>query len=44
MKDPEWKKLLEEDYKNRGQRKPVFYSDSNIELADVYDQAELEKV
>ncbi len=43
MKDPEWKKLLEEDYKNRGQRKPVFYSDSNIELTDVYDQAELEK-
>lgn len=34
MKDPEWKKILEEDYKTRGQRKPGFYSDSHIELAD----------
>ena len=41
MDREEWKNLLSLDYKNRGRRKPVFYSESKIELADCYDQEEL---
>jgi len=41
MKKEEWKRLLEQDYKNRGMRKPIFLSDSGIELKDVYDEDDL---
>ncbi|MBW2029905.1 MAG: methylmalonyl-CoA mutase [Deltaproteobacteria bacterium] len=41
MKTRDWKQSLEEDYERRGRRKPVFYSDSKIELEDVYDQEDL---
>lgn len=43
MKTQKWKRSLEEDYERRGRRKPVFYSDSKIELEDVYDQEDLSK-
>ena len=43
MKDKEWEKSLVSDYEARGRRKSVFYSDSNIELADVYDGDDLLK-
>ena len=43
MNRDEWKNLLELDYKTRGRRKPAFYSESKIELADSYDQEELAK-
>ena len=43
MDREEWKKLLSLDYKNRGRRKPVYYSESKIELADCYDPEELMK-
>lgn len=43
MQHDDWKDLLEADYRKRGRRKEVFRSDSNIELADVYDAKELEK-
>jgi len=41
MKTRDWKQSLEEDYERRGRRKPVFYSDSKIEMEDVYDQEDL---
>jgi methylmalonyl-CoA mutase, N-terminal domain len=41
MKSKEWLEALSADYKSRGRRKPAFYSDSKIELSDVYDQDEL---
>jgi methylmalonyl-CoA mutase N-terminal domain/subunit len=41
MNRQEWKSLLALDYKNRGRRKPVYYSESKIELADLYDPEEL---
>lgn len=41
MKSKEWLEALAADYKRRGRRKPVFYSDSKIELSDVYDQDDL---
>jgi methylmalonyl-CoA mutase N-terminal domain/subunit len=43
MKNEEWEKSLALDYKTRGRRKPVFYSNSKVELADIYDQDELLK-
>jgi len=43
MKNEEWKELLDNDYKTRGRRKPVYYSNSKIELAEIYDQEELLK-
>jgi len=44
MKHEEWKNLLTLDYKTRGRRKPAYYSDSKIELADVYDQKDLKRI
>ena len=44
MKNGEWEKLLALDYKARGRRKPVYYTDSKIELDDVYDQESLLKM
>jgi methylmalonyl-CoA mutase N-terminal domain/subunit len=44
MKDERWNNLLAADYKNRGRRKPCFYSDSKIGLSDVYDQEDLRQV
>jgi methylmalonyl-CoA mutase N-terminal domain/subunit len=44
MKDKEWEKSLVSDYEARGRRKSVFSSDSNIELADVYDEDDLLKI
>ncbi len=41
MDREEWKNLLSQDYKNRGRRRPAFYSESKIELADCYDPEEL---
>lgn len=41
MKNEEWERLLALDYKTRSRRKPVYYSDSKIELADVYDHDDL---
>ena len=43
MDRDEWKKLLALDYEKRGRRKPVFQSESKIELADCYDAEELRK-
>ena len=43
MDREEWKNLLSLDYKNRGRRKPVYHSESKIELADCYDPEELQK-
>jgi methylmalonyl-CoA mutase N-terminal domain/subunit len=43
MKDDEWEKLLNLDYKTRGRRKPVYLTNSKIELADVYEEVELQK-
>jgi methylmalonyl-CoA mutase N-terminal domain/subunit len=41
MKNEEWERLLALDYKTRSRRKPIYYSDSKIELADVYDHDDL---
>jgi len=41
MKTQHWKRSLAEDYEKRGRRKQVFYSDSKIELEDVYDDEDL---
>lgn len=41
MKNDAWKKSLEADYAKRGRRKPVYLSESRIELNDVYDQDDL---
>jgi methylmalonyl-CoA mutase N-terminal domain/subunit len=41
MKTEDWKKSLASDYETRGRRKATFYSESKIELADVYDQDDL---
>ncbi len=41
MKSQEWKERLTKDYKVRGRRKPVFFSESKIELNDVYDEDDL---
>ncbi len=41
MKDEEWERLLALDYQTRSRRKPTYYSDSKIELADVYDHDDL---
>jgi len=43
MRHEEWEKLLDLDYKTRGRRKPVYFTNSKIELADVYDEVELQK-
>ena len=43
MDREEWKNLLSMDYKNRGRRKPVYHSESKIELTDCYDAEELMK-
>ncbi len=43
MKNDEWEKLLDLDYKTRGRRKSIYHSNSKIELADVYDQDDLLK-
>ncbi|MGD9045967.1 MAG: methylmalonyl-CoA mutase family protein, partial [Desulfobacterales bacterium] len=36
MKEFNWREALRKDYEDRGRRKEVFYSDSGIELKDVY--------
>jgi methylmalonyl-CoA mutase N-terminal domain/subunit len=41
MKTKEWTAALQADYQRRGRRRPVFFSESKIELADVYDQDDL---
>jgi methylmalonyl-CoA mutase N-terminal domain/subunit len=41
MKTKEWTEALEADYKRRGKRRPDFFSESKIKLADVYDQDDL---
>ena len=41
MKNEEWERLVASDYEARGRRKSVFHSDSNIDLADVYDHDDL---
>ena len=41
MKNEEWERQLALDYKTRSRRKPIYYSDSKIELADVYDHDDL---
>ncbi len=41
MKTKDWKRSLASDYETRGRRKSDFYSESKIELADVYDQDDL---
>ena len=41
MKTNEWKRSLAADYDKRGRRKPVYYTDSRVELSDVYDQDDL---
>lgn len=41
MKNNEWQEKLAADYKKRGRRKPQFYSESKIELQDVYSQDDL---
>jgi len=41
MKNKDWKRSLASDYETRGRRKSVFYSNSHIELADVYDKEDL---
>jgi hypothetical protein len=43
MDREEWKNLLSLDYRNRGRRKPVYHSESKIELTDCYDAEELVK-
>ncbi len=43
MNHEEWTNLLAADYKSRGRRKPVFYSDSKIALDDLYDKDTLAK-
>ena len=47
MREPmdreEWKNLLSQDYQKRGRRKPVYQSESKIELPDCYDPEELKK-
>jgi len=43
MKNKEWERSLASDYETRGRRKSAFYSDSNIELPDVYDEDDLLK-
>ena len=44
MKDEEWERLLALDYNNRGRRKSIYYSDSKIELDDVYEGDDLMKM
>jgi methylmalonyl-CoA mutase N-terminal domain/subunit len=41
MKNEEWERLLDLDYNNRGRRKSIYYSDSKIELDDVYEEDDL---
>lgn len=41
MKHNKWKQSLAADYEKRGRRKPVFYTDSRVELSDVYDPDDL---
>ena len=43
MKDEKWKQMLASDYESRGRRKPVFYSESKIELKDVYEEDDLKE-
>jgi len=43
MKTEAWKQHLAADYEKRGRRKPVFYSDSSIELKDVYAPEDLQE-
>lgn len=41
MKSKEWQEKLAADYSKRGRRKPAFYSESRIELKDVYAEEDL---
>jgi hypothetical protein len=41
MKNEEWERLLALDYNTRGRRKSIYYSDSKIELDDVYEEDDL---
>lgn len=43
MKNKDWQKDLNSDYQIRGRRKPVFLTDSDLEIADLYDQEYLER-
>ena len=43
MKDFNWREALRKDYEERGRRKEVFYSDSGIELKDVYVAEDLSR-
>jgi methylmalonyl-CoA mutase N-terminal domain/subunit len=44
MKNEEWERLLALDYNTRGRRKSIYYSDSKIELDDVYEEDDLSEV
>lgn len=43
MKTEDWKRSLALDYETRGRRKSDFYSESKIELSDVYDRDDLKQ-
>jgi methylmalonyl-CoA mutase N-terminal domain/subunit len=44
MKNEEWERLLALDYNTRGRRKSIYYSDSKIELDDVYEGDDLREM
>ena len=44
MKREGWENLLAQDYRSRGRRKAKYYSDSGIELHDLYDHESLLKL
>jgi methylmalonyl-CoA mutase N-terminal domain/subunit len=41
MEKEKWEELLAIDYNTRGRRKPIYFTNSKIEIADVYDQNDL---
>lgn len=43
MNNKKWKDLLASDYKTRSRRKAAFFTNSNIEVKDLYDDKELKK-
>lgn len=44
MRNDEWQRLLELDYRARGRRKSQYLSDSGIELKDVYKESDLKEI
>jgi methylmalonyl-CoA mutase N-terminal domain/subunit len=44
MKNEEWERLLALDYNTRGRRKSTYYSDSKIEVDDLYEGDDLMKM